>query len=277
MDSKSLKYPIYIVSKGRWEKPLTARIFLSEKIPFKIAVEPQEYENYCKSVGQNNVLKLPFSNLGVGSYPARNECWEDSIKNGFSKHFLFDDNIICFSRLNEGSRKKTSALLALKTMEDFVDRYQNVAIAGFNYRYFVTRETKKPFSINTHVYSGMIINNEIPYRWRLKYNEDVDLCLQALHEGWCTILMHAFLIDKVSTTVKMKGGNQTELYQNNSDLKKALKSRSLEVVWPQYVKVVYRFNRPHHQVSWTKHFKQPLKRKLMHQNLNDAAQTRGNG
>lgn len=257
---RKIKYPIYIVSKGRWEKPLTARIFLEAKIPFKIAVEPQEYEAYVKAVGKENVACLPFSNLGLGSYPARNWCWENSIENGHEKHFLFDDNIICFSRLNSGSRKKTDPLLALQTMENFTDRFSNVAISGFNYRYFVTRETKKPFTINTHVYSGMLINNKLKYRWRLKYNEDVDLCLQALHDGWCTILMNAFLIDKVSTTVKMKGGNQTELYQNNNDLKKALKSRSLEQVWPQYVKVVWRFNRPHHQVSWNKHFQQPLRK-----------------
>jgi hypothetical protein len=254
------KYPIYIISKGRAEKPLTARIFLKENIDFRIAVEPQEYENYCKTIPDRFVVKLPFSNLGLGSYPARNWCWEDSIQRGFKRHFLFDDNIYNFSRLNNGLRTKCDALTALKSLEDFTDRYMNVAISGYNYRYFVTRETKKPFSINTHVYSGMLINNEIPYRWRLKYNEDVDLCLQALHSGWCTILFNAFLIDKVSTTVKMSGGNQSELYQNNSEMKKALKSYSLKEVWPQYVNVTYRFNRPHHQVSWPKYFKQPLKK-----------------
>lgn len=262
MDSLRLKYPIYIISKGRFENPLTAKIFLSAKIPFKIAVEPQEYDNYCKAVGSEHVLKLDFSNLGLGSYPARNACWEHSIRNGFSKHFIFDDNINCFSRLNNGKRNKTDPLIALKACEDFSERYENLAIIGYNYRYFVTRETKKPFTINTHVYSGMLINNSIPYRWRLKYNEDVDLCLQALNDGWCTILLNAFLIDKTSTVVKMKGGNQTELYQNNNDMKKALKSCSLKEMWPQYVNVVYRFGRPHHQVSWNKFFNHPLKKKV---------------
>ncbi len=160
--------------------------------------------------------------------------------------------------MNFGSRKKSSALLALLTLQNFVDRYKNVAVSGFNYRFFVTRETKKPFFLNTHVYSAMLIRNDIKYRWRLKYNEDVDLCLQALHDGWCTILMNAFVVDKVSTTAKMAGGNQTELYQNNNEMKKALKSCSLREVWPQYVKVVTRFGRPHHQVSWKKFFKQSL-------------------
>lgn len=258
MDSSRLKYPLYIISKGRYDKPLTANFLKKAEIPFLIAVEPQEYDAYCNSLGKEYVLKLPFANLGLGSYPARNYCWEHAVLNGHKKHFLFDDNIICFSRLNNGKRTKTEPLVALKTLEDFTDRFKNVAISGYNYRYFVTKTTKKPFTINTHVYSGMLINNNIKYRWRMKYNEDVDLCLQALDDNWCTILLNAFLIDKVSTVVKMKGGNQDELYKNNDDKKKALKSRSLEQIWPQYVKVVYRFGRPHHQISWNKHFKQPL-------------------
>lgn len=262
MGLKSLKYPIYIISKGRWEKPYTANIFLKEKIPFKIVVEPQEYENYCKSIGSKYALKLPFSNLGLGSYPARNFCWEHSINNGFKKHFLFDDNIYNFSRLNNGKRTKCNALISLLCLQFLDDRYSNVAISGFNYRYFVTKETKKPFTINTHVYSGMLINNDIPFRWRLKYNEDVDLCLQALDtKQYSTILLNAFLIDKISTTVKLKGGNQSELYKNNDPKKKALKSKSLEIMWPQYVKIVKKFNRVHHHVSWNKHFKQSLIKK----------------
>jgi hypothetical protein len=85
------KYPIYIVSKGRYENPLTAKFFKKDNVSFKIVVEPQEYEKYCQSVGKEYVLKLPFANLGVGSYPARNFCWEHSIKNGHDRHWVFDD------------------------------------------------------------------------------------------------------------------------------------------------------------------------------------------
>lgn len=258
MDIKDLKYPIYIVSKGRAENSLTDKIFLKENIPFKIAVEPQEYDQYCKKIPSEFILKLPFSNLGLGSYPARNYCWSNSIENNYKKHFIFDDNIRCFSRLNYGKRTKTNALESLLVLQNFSDRFKNLAISGYNYRYFVTSNTKKPFTINTHVYSGMLIRNDIKYRWRLKYNEDVDLCLQALNDGWCTVLLNAYLIDKTSTAVKMKGGNQTELYKNNNEKLKALKASSLKVVWPKYAEIVYRFNRPHHFVNWKKHFKQPL-------------------
>ena len=259
METNLLKYPIYIVSKGRWDNPITAKIFMKENIPFKIAVEPQEVDDYKKTIPEKNILVLPFSNLGLGSYPARNYCWEDSVKNGYQKHFIFDDNIYGFSFFNGGKRTKTSPMKPLVLLAKLSDSYVNLAITGYNYDMFISKNTKKAFVLNHHVYSGMLINNKIPYRWRLKYNEDVDLCLQALHSGyWCTISLNAFSIRKVSTTAKMKGGNQTELYKNNDPMKKILKVKSLEAVWPQYVKVVRKFNRPHHSVSWGKFFKHPL-------------------
>ena len=132
-------------------------------------------------------------------------------------------------------------------------------MSGYNYHMFGVN-IMRPFRVNVHLYSALLINNEIPYRWRLKYNEDVDLCLQILNGGLCTIQMCAYLVMKTSTTAKMKGGNQDELYKNNNTNKKLLKAKSLETVWPQYVKTVIRFGRPHHQVSWKKLFKQPLKR-----------------
>jgi len=254
------KYPIYIVSKGRSDSALTAKMFVRNNIRFKIVVEPQEYDDYCKVIKKENVLKLSFKNLGVGSFPARNFCWENSIKNESLKHWVFDDNIRCFSRLNKGKRTKASPELCIKNAEKFTDRFINVAVSGFNYRYFVTNDTKKPYVHNVHVYSALLIRNDIKYRWRLKYNEDVDLCLQVLNDGWCTVLFNAFLIDKTSTVCKMKGGNQAELYQNNANEKKMLKAKSLERIWPQYVTVVKRFGRPHHLINWKKHFPHCLKK-----------------
>lgn len=257
------KYPIYIVSKGRAETPYTANMFLKWGVPFKILVEPQEVEAYKKTLPSETVLPLPFSNLGLGSFPARNFAWDDSVRNGHEKHYVFDDNIRQFYRLNNGERtSKQNPLLALETLETLTERYENVAISGFNYLYFVNKKTRAPFQINTHVYSAILIRNSIPARWRLKYNEDVDLCLQALDtKYWCTILLNAFLIDKTSTVVKLKGGNQDELYKGNDPMKKQLKAKALEQVWPQYAKTTIRFGRPHHVVSWPKHFRNPLIRK----------------
>ena len=257
------KYPVYIVSKGRWENPMTANFFIKDNVKFKIVVEPQEYDNYCKALGKENVLKLPFSNLGQGSMPARNWIWKHAIDKGAERHWIFDDNIRSIRRVYKGRKILCNTNIAIKTIEDFTDRYINIAISALNYRYNVVAgiSDKKPFYTNVHAYSAMLIKNNMPYRWRLKYNEDVDLCLQVLHNKLCTILINAFIIDKTSTTAKMKGGNQTELYKNNAYEKKVLKARSLEEVWSQYSETKIRFNRPHHYIDWKKHFKHKLIRR----------------
>lgn len=271
MDLQDVRYPVYIVSKGRYENPITAKMFMREGVNFKIVIEPQERDLYLKTIPEKNILCTNFSNLGLGSYPARNFAWQDSIKNGFDKHFLFDDNIHGFVSM-AGLRRvgSATALESLNALIDFEKRFKKIAISGYNYSYFCTKENKYAFSYNTHVYSGMLINNHIPFRWRLKYNEDIDLCLQALHNGWNTILLNAYLINKVSTSKKLKGGNQTELYQNNAEEKKILKAKTIKEVWPQYVDLMIRFGRPHHFINWKKHFKQPLIKRPEYCNAKEA-------
>ena len=248
------KYPIYIISKGRHEKTLTADNFEKSGLDYFIAVEPQEYEQYCKKLGEKRVLKLPFSNLGVGSYPARNFCWEHSKSLGAKYHWLFDDNILFWMKWINGKRRKIESLNeALRYVESFVEK-NNITIGGFEEPNFVVKPPKRAFKINCHVYSAMLIKNNLPYRWRLKYNEDVDLCLQVLHNGGSTASCIYYMSNKVSTADKMKGGNQTELYKGNDPKKNLLKAKMLEAVWPQYTKTVIRFGRHHHLINW-KQFK----------------------
>lgn len=245
-----LMFPIYIVSKGRYQKTLTADNFEASGIDYLIAVEPQEAELYAKKLGKHRVLVLPFSNLGVGSFPARNYCWEHAKANGHKYHWIFDDNISGLAKWVNGKKKYEESQ---KNGISFVEKNAiktNVDITGFEYRYFVAKPPKKPFKYNCHIYSAMLIKTNLPYRWRLKYNEDVDLCLQVLHNKGTTSSCIYYMTNKVSTTAKMKGGNQDELYKGNDPRKKLLKAKMLEKVWPQYAKTVIRFNRIHHFVDW---------------------------
>ena len=253
MANKS-KYPIYIISKGRFDNPLTALSFEKSSIDYLIAVEPQEYDAYCEKLGSNRVLKLPFSNLGLGSYPARNFCWEHAKSKGYKYHWLFDDNIRGFCKWINGKKKQyENAIDAINYVQKYTD-LNDIDICGFDYRYMCMKPPNQPFKNNCHVYSAMLIKNSIHYRWRLKYNEDVDLCLQVLHNGGTTSSCVYYLTNKTSTAAKMKGGNQTELYKGNDPKKNLLKARMLESVWPQYAKTVIRFGRHHHLVDW-KQFK----------------------
>jgi hypothetical protein len=260
MVSRHPRYPLYVVSKGRYGKEgLTPRFLMKDGVPFHLVVEPQEADHYGVAFGPERVLALPFSNLGQGSIPARNWIWEHARAAGYARHWILDDNIAWISRYYRGRRIRCDAGVALAAVEDFSDRYENLAISGLNYEMFLIPGSRyPPFHLNCHVYSCFLIRNDLPYRWRGRYNEDADLCLQVLADGWCTALINAFLIWK-KWTMKMQGGNTDQLYQGDGRLKMA---RSLERMWPGVVRVDRRWQRPQHVVkdSW-KRFDTPLRLK----------------
>ena len=132
--------PIYIISKGRWESRLTSKALEEIKVPYSIVVEPQEYNQYASVINPKKILVLPFSNLGQGSIPARNWVWEHSISIGATKHWILDDNISAFFRLNRNLKVPVASGTIFKCAEDFVDRYENIAISGFNYFMFAPRK-----------------------------------------------------------------------------------------------------------------------------------------
>ncbi len=72
MSKYNNKYPIFIVSKGRADISYTANMFKEDSVKYKILIEPQEYEEYLKYHDKSTLEVLPFSNTGLGSYPARN-------------------------------------------------------------------------------------------------------------------------------------------------------------------------------------------------------------
>lgn len=229
-------------------------------VPYSIVIEPEEREQYARALPHATLLTLPFSNLGQGSIPARNWIWQHAIASGASSHWILDDNIEAFNRLNRNSKLVVETGACFRAAEDFVGRYENVAIAGFNYYSFCkTTERIPPFYLNTRIYSCLLIRNDIPYRWRGRYNEDTDLSLRVLKDGWCTILFNAFLAGKVCT-MRMKGGNTDELYRDDGRRKMA---ESLAEQHPDVVKVVWKFKRWHHQVDY-----RPFKANLLRRKPN---------
>ncbi len=72
-------------------------------VPYRIVVEPAEYENYAEVIDRNKILVLPsnFSEQGKGSIPVRNWVWEHSINEGHEWHWILDDNIESVERFNK--------------------------------------------------------------------------------------------------------------------------------------------------------------------------------
>ena len=254
------KYPIYVISKGRWESRLTVKALLLRHIPHHVVIEPQEYDNYAAVMDKDALLILPFRNLGQGSIPARNWVWEHSISEGHECHWILDDNIRDFYRLTNNIKYRTDSGATFRAIEDFVERYENVALAGMQYELLAPRKKKHwPFILNTRIYSCILIKNDISYRWRGRYNEDTDLSLRVLKDGWCTVLFYAFLADKVAT-MTMKGGNTDELYKT-ADARYQM-ALSLQQQHPDVVKITRKWGRWQHQVDYRPFKSNQLKRKL---------------
>jgi hypothetical protein len=255
------RYPIYVPSRGRAHLPLTARFLARDRVPFRLVVEREQLDEYRAAARRDGfadfaeILTLPES--GQGLIYSRNWIRDHAEAEGAERHWQLDDNIGQVRRLYGGKRIPCESGPALAAVEAMSDRYDNVAFSGLNYQMFVT-PTSPPYRANVHVYSGTLVNHAAPFRWRLLYNDDVDVCLQALDAGWATILVSAFMIDK-KTTMTIRGGNTDGggpiAYVGDGRTKMA---QSLRALWPNYVRVKRRFGRDQHVVDWGV-FRSPLR------------------
>ena len=249
-------YPVYIISKGRAKSRFTSKALERLNIPYHIAVEPQELDEYSEHIAAEKILVLPFANLGLGSIPARNWVWAHALSTGARRHWILDDNIKNFFRFNRNNKIRVGDGTIFRAAEQFVDRYQNVPLAGFNYYMFLPRKcgAYPPFVANTRIYSTILIQNDLPLRWRGRYNEDTDLSLRVLKSGLCTIQFNAFLAEKMRT-MHMKGGNTEELYAGDGRLKMA---QSLQEQHPDVTTITRKWGRWQHHVDYRGFKNNPL-------------------
>ena len=260
------KYPVFIVSKGRAFSRYTSKALEEMNVPYYIVVEPKEYETYAAVIDPDKVLTLPYDSdpdNPTGPGRARNWCW-DYAKQVLKarRHWVMDDNLEAFYRLHENKRYRISDGAIFRAMEDFVDRFENVMVAGPNYRFFAAPKSELPaYVANTRIYSCLLIDNDCPHRWRERYNEDTILALDVLSDEneFATIQFNAFLQGKMGTQV-LKGGNTEVFYHAEGEdfdenyynaTGTVRKSVNLQLMYPDITKVVTRANRVHHEVDYS--------------------------
>lgn len=240
---------------------MTSKVLDSMNTPYRIVIEEQEFKNYAAVIDPKKILVLDksyqddydtFDDLGnkksKGPGAARNFVWDHSISEGHARHWVMDDNIRRFYRFDKNQQIPVGDGTIFRCMEDFVDRYENVAMAGPQYEMFAIRRDKiPPFVTNTRIYSCNMIKNDVPYRWRGRYNEDTDLSLRMLKDGWCTIQFNAFLQQKINTQ-QVKGGNTEEFYSKEGTLPK---SKMQVAMHPDVSRLSFRFGRWHHYVDYS--------------------------
>lgn len=254
------QFPLFIVSKGRAQSRLTAKALERMRVPYRIVVEAQERDEYAAMIDPAKVLVLDpqyqldydaCDNLGMtkskGPGPARNFVWDLAVAEGHAWHWVMDDNIRDFRRLLRNRKILCADGTPFRVMEDFCLRYRNVAMAGPNYATFCPSKYKfPPFITNTRIYSCNLIRNDTPYRWRGRYNEDTDLSLRMLKDGWCTVQFDAYLQTKTATQ-QLKGGNTAEFYAKEGTMAKSQMQVRLH---PDVSRMAWKFGRWHHHVDY---------------------------
>lgn len=261
-DKTPSRYPVCIPSKGRWDVQLTGKALDKMGVDYKFFVEETEGDKYMSAIGESRVVVMPFHDLGQGSVPARNFIWEWAKERGYKRHWTVDDNIGRFARCNNNRRLGVWGGGFFQAMEDFVDRYENIAMAGPHHLGFVPdrNDSVGPYLLNSRVYSCILLDTNLPHRWRGRYNEDTDLSLRILKDGYVTLLFRALLMSKAGTSrgnqskdgtsgKAMKGGNTDHVY-NSGDHRRAF-AESLKEQHPDCVEVVWKFGRWHHQVDYS--------------------------
>ena len=256
------RYPIFVPTLSRWDSRLTIKALQRMGIEnWWAVVESQEYDQYAAVVPHDHIIVLNteykrtypvLDDLGmtksVGPGAARNFIWDTSMQMGAEWHWTLDDNIVQFTRWDNNLRYEVLSGAYFRIMEDFVLRYTNVGMAGPNYRAFLPRKYKRPpYLLNTRIYSCNLIRNDLPYRWRGRYNEDTILSLDMLRDNWTTVQFNAYQQDKM-VTQSVKGGNDKVFYSLEGT---SPKSNMLVDVYPEYARLVTKYGRPHHFVDYT--------------------------
>lgn len=252
------RYPIYIPTKGRADSRLTIKALEKLSIPYRAVIEAEEFDDYAAHIPPDRLLILPWSNRGLVA--ARNWIWEHAKAEGHKRHWQLDDNMDGFYRLNDNLKTKVTQENPFASVEDWVDRYTNVPMAGLNYEFFADRRSRQPpLRLNTRIYSCILHTNELTYRFRGTYNDDTDLSLRYLKDGWVTALFNHYLAKKMPTMV-IDGGN-TPIYLTDEDTGfdgRWEMAEELRQAHPDVVTITRKWDRWQHHVDYTPYrFNQP--------------------
>lgn len=258
------KYPLYIVSYGRFKHCFyTVQNLEDMKLNYYLCIQNKQEQDYLDMLNDNNFkfcLGILLSeNTTQGGTKQRNLCIKHALDNNFKKCWILDDNIRGWYYINENISHKITNGFAFKTLEDFMENIKEpVAIMSHSYLFDIRKnQLIPPFSVNHKNYSSLLLDLDLlikhKIKFRLKYNEDVDLTLQALTNGLYTVGTNFIVADK-SPTKTCKGGNTETVYAGDKFMEKfnGLYDKWKNTPIGQFIELVYKHTdgRPHHWVNY---------------------------
>tara|TARA_E500000318_G_scaffold106454_1_gene114480 strand:+ start:10037 stop:11269 length:1233 start_codon:yes stop_codon:yes gene_type:complete len=219
---KNPKFPIYIVSFNRFDFCYyTVSNLEKMKVKYWLCIQKSQEKNYKKLLNNNNYsycLGLVLSeNTTQGGYKQRNKCMEHARQNKFKKCWILDDNIQGWSLQNQGEHLINNGF-CFSFIENWIENIKEpIGIFSHSYSFDIRQnQLTKPYYVNSKNYSSLLLDLDLlktnNIKWRLKYNEDVDLTLQCLYKKIYTLSSNFLTCNKMPT-LSCKGGNTTSIYE----------------------------------------------------------------
>lgn len=278
------KYPIFVISFNRAKNHTTSKILAEYHVPHFLILHKEQIKEYKKyfndwqkkfttilefddsyKLNYETCDNIPHTVKNAGSGAERNFAWDYSIKLGAKAHWLMDDNILSFryitgicKRNNTYVRKKATKEIFWQLFgkaETFFDKYKNLLMIELTQADFCINTAKLAYMLNTRCFSCNLIWNNMPIRWRGRYNEDVILSYDIMTSGYCIASYRGGLLKMKQSTRSAVGGNHAvkvgdadSLYSDGFDYKNssADKTNLLLKVYPQYFRKVIKYGRIHH-------------------------------
>lgn len=240
-DQTEVIAPVYIVSRHRSQVATTPKLLTEANIPYRIVVEPHDYDDYAKAYPTENLLQLPLDNQGLAY--ARNFPIDHARENGWLYCWQFDDDIRSFEYRKNKKRHKTNPRPLMSITEQITFRHSNVGASSIsNAGYLFGHDDKPPIVFNSMVYQAQLLRTDTGIRFRHGTQDDADFSLQTMTEGWVTFVSKRYGQTSASTGT-IKGGLTETIYQDDGRLKTF---QQLLRDWPGSYKIGYRNDgRPH--------------------------------
>ena len=213
------KYPICILSYKRSNECGFSHMCLTKlKIRHYLFIEIQEKEayekwfdpTYCELVISNRNFSIEDK---MGSTPMRNFIIEWGKKWFFDKVWMLDDNIKNYVRFYQGDKNNIECNEIFTSIEDYVDRYNNVGVVSHNFAPFITEGDCRTCIVkNGKCYSSMLVPTNNDIRFRYKHQEDNLISIEYICKGYTTLCFNHIQYSK-DTSGKNKGGNKEGIYK----------------------------------------------------------------
>ena len=236
-----INYPVYIPSRHRADKPITTKGFDQDNIPYRLLVEPHDYDSYRTRYRDEQLVQLPKDNQGIAY--VRNYALEHAKAAGYDYFWMFDDDIRSYQIRRGGKQHHTNPRHLLALLEHVTNQYDNIggsciAHSAFNF----SQDSKAPVVYNSQIYCAELITTQAQARFQPGVADDIDFSMQLLTEGWVTLVYK-----RIGFTSAVSGSNTGGLldgeYQDDGRL--AL-FQQLQANWPGAFNIgFHQDGRPH--------------------------------